>query len=230
MNVRQLVRPAVAEMVGTALFVFVGAGSVIVNAAFPQAVGGLAVAAAHGVAIAVLVSSLMPVSGGHLNPAVTLGLFAARKVDGPTTGAYILAQLAGAVLAAALLKWLLPMGAVSLTNIGTPAVAASVTKVQAVAIEAIFTFLLMSAVFGTAVSSQAPKVGGFAIGLAVFVAGVVAGPLTGAALNPARAFGPALVALEFHAQAWYWIGPILGATLASLLWKGILLPKDSRGV
>jgi aquaporin Z len=188
------------------------------------------VAAAHGIAIAVLVSSLMPVSGGHLNPAVTLGLFAARKVDGPTTGAYVLAQLAGAVLAAALLKWLLPAGAVSLTNIGTPAVAASVTQVQAVAIEAIFTFLLMSAVFGTAVSSQAPKVGGFAIGFAVFVAGVVAGPLTGAALNPARAFGPALLALEFHAQAWYWIGPILGATLASLLWKGILLPKDSRGV
>lgn len=227
MNAKQLVRPAVAEMVGTALFVFVGAGSVVVNAAFPQAVGGVGVAAAHGIAIAVLVSSLMPVSGGHLNPAVTLGLFAARKVDGPTTGAYILAQLAGAVLAAALLKWLLPIGAVSLTNIGTPAVAASVTKVQAVAIEAIFTFLLMSAVFGTAVSSQAPKVGGFAIGFAVFVAGVVAGPLTGAALNPARAFGPALVSLEFHAQAWYWIGPILGATLASLLWKGILLPKDS---
>ena len=227
MNAKQLVRPAVAEMVGTALFVFVGAGSVVVNAAFPQAVGGVGVAAAHGIAIAVLVSSLMPVSGGHLNPAVTLGLFAARKVDGPTTGAYILAQLAGAVLAAALLKWLLPIGAVSLTNIGTPAVAASVTKVQAVAIEAIFTFLLMSAVFGTAVSSQAPKVGGFAIGFAVFVAGVVAGPLTGAALNPARAFGPALLALEFHAQAWYWIGPILGATLASLLWKGILLPKDS---
>jgi aquaporin Z len=169
----------------------------------------------------------MNVSGAHLNPAVTLGLFAARKVDGPTTGAYIAAQLVGAVVGAALLKWVLPVSATTLVDLGTPAVAASINRYQAVAIEAVFTFLLMSAIFGTAVSSAAPAVGGFAIGLAVFVAGVVAGPLTGAALNPARAFGPALIALEFHAQGLYWIGPILGAMLASLLWKLVLLPKET---
>ena len=227
MTWKQLLRPTVAELVGTALFVFAGAGSVIVNAAFPQAVGGVGVAAVHGIAIAVLVSSLMTVSGGHLNPAVTLGLFAARKVDGPTTGAYIGAQVVGAVLAAALLKWLLPEGAVRITNVGTPALAASISLGKGIAIEAVFTFVLMSAVFGTAVSSQAPRVGGFAIGLAIFVGGVVAGPLTGAAFNPARALGPAVVAPEFHAQLVYWIGPILGATLASLLWKAVLLPKET---
>lgn len=225
MNVA-LLRPAVAELVGTALFVFTGAGSVVVNAMAPAAVGGLGVAAANGIALGVLVSATLPVSGGHLNPAVTLGLLAARKVDGRTAGAYIAAQLVGAVLAAALIKWSFPAGAVRVSNIGTPALAAQVTLVQALSIEAVFTFLLMSAVIGTAVSSQAPRIAGFGIGLAVFVAGVVAGPLTGAALNPARAFGPALVAFEFHAQAVYWIGPILGAALAALLWKAVLLPKE----
>lgn len=226
MNLK-LLRPVTAELVGTALFVLSGAGSVVASAAFPGAVGGLGIAAAHGIALAVLVSAVMGISGGHLNPALTLGLFAARKVDGQTTVAYVAAQVIGGILGAALVKWLFPAGAVNVTNVGTPALAASVTLTQGIFVEAAFTFLLMSAVFGTAVSSEAPKIGGFGIGLAMFAGAVVAGPLTGAALNPARAFGPALVAFEFHAQVVYWIGPILGATLAALLWKLILLPRET---
>jgi aquaporin Z len=120
----------------------------------------------------------------------------------------------------------MPAGAVRVTNLGTPALAAHVTLTQGIALEALFTFLLMSAILGTVVSAQAPKIGGFGVGLAVLAAALMGGPLTGAALNPARAFGPALVAMEFHGQAVYWIGPILGAVLAALLWKHVLLPRD----
>lgn len=221
-----LVRPVTAELVGTALFVFVGAASVVATTATPAS-AGLVVALAHGIALAVAVTATMRISGGHLNPAVTLGLFAIRKIDGRTAAAYIAAQLVGAVLAAALIKGLFPAGAARAANLGTPFLAAQVTLVQGIAIEAVLTFFLMSAVLGTAVSPEAPKVGGFGIGLAVTASALAAGSLTGAVLNPARAFGPALVALEFHAQVVYWIGPIIGAALAAVLWKRVLLPKEA---
>lgn len=225
MTVKTL-RPLIAELVGTALFVFVGAGSVVMNAALPNAVGPLGVALAHGVGLAILVTATMGISGGHLNPAVTAGLLVARKVDGRTAATYLGAQLFGAFLGATLVRLLLPPAAVSATSAGLPALGDSVTFWQGVWIEAVLTFLLVSAVFGTAVSSEAPKVGGFGIGLAVFVSALVAGPLTGAALNPARAFGPAVVAWEPHGQAVYWIGPLLGALFAGALWRMVLLPRD----
>lgn len=221
-----LLRPVVAEFLGTALFVLVGAGSVVVTAASAGS-AGLIVALAHGLAFAVAVSATVSVSGGHLNPAVTVGLYAIRKVNGQTALAYIAAQLTGAVLAAAIIKWVFPAGAARVANLGTPALAASVTLLQGTLIEAAFTVLLMSAMLGTIISATAPKVGGFGVGTAVAAAGLAAGPLTGAILNPARAFGPALVAFEFHAQAVYWIGPLLGALLAAIVWKVVLLPSDA---
>lgn len=223
-----LVRPVTAELVGTALFVFVGAASVVTTTATPAS-ATLVVALAHGIALAVVVTATMRISGGHLNPAVTLGLFAIRKVDGRTAAAYIVAQLVGAVLAAALIKGLFPAGAARASSLGTPLLSAHVTGFEGTLIEAALTFFLMSAVLGTAVSPEAPKVGGFGIGLAVTACALVAGPLTGAAMNPARAFGPALVALEFHGQPVYWIGPIIGAALAAVLWKLVLLPKEDEG-
>ncbi len=213
-----------------ALFVFLGAGSVVVNAYNVGSLGGLGVALAHGVGMAVIVSATMSISGGHINPAVTLGLWVARKVDGRTLVSYVAAQLAGAILGAALIKGLIPTGAVNVTSYGTPALASNVTFVQGVWIEAVLTFFLVSAVFGTVVSPEAPKIGGFGIGLAIFVDALVGGPLTGAAMNPARAFGPAVVAWEWHGQAVYWIGPAIGGLVAGLLWKEILLPKDPASI
>src|SRR5438132_1339164 len=84
---------------------------------------------------------------------------------------------------------------------------------------------LGGAVFGTAVASEAPKIGGFGIGLAIFVAALVGGNLTGAMMNPARAFGPAVVNVSLNGQAVYWIGPLLGAAVAAALWKAVLLPR-----
>jgi aquaporin Z len=214
-----------AEFLGTALFVFIGAGSVVANAMTAGGVTPLGIALAHGVGMAILISSLMGISGGHLNPAVSLGVFVAGRIDGRTLGRYVLAQLVGGIAGAALLKLLFASTAVRAVTAGAPQLSLNIGFVQGIAIEAAFTFFLVSAVFGTAVSSEAPKIGGFGIGLAIFVSALVVGGLTGAALNPARAFGPALVAWSFHSQAVYWIGPLAGGALAGWVWRVLLLPK-----
>ena len=227
MNPKNL-RPLTAECLGTALFVFLGAGSVVMNT--PNGLGTIGIALVHGVAMAIIVSMTMNISGGHMNPAVTAALWLARKVDDRTAGLYVVAQLIGAVLGALLISAVLPHAAARATSIGTPMVATSVTFTQAVLIEATLTFFLVSAVFGTAVSSEAPKIGGFGIGLAIFVDVLIGGSLTGAAMNPARAFGPALVAWDWHGQAIYWIGPLLGGLAAAAVWKWVLLPRDPTNI
>ena len=225
MNPKAL-RPLVAEFIGTALFVFLGVGSIVANASANNAIGAVGISLAHGVGMAVIVTMTMSISGGHINPAVSVSLWLAQKIDGRTLGQYVLAQLIGAVVGALLVKGFFPTMAGRVTSLGTPQLAGTLGLFEGIGIEALLTFFLVSAVFGTAVSSEAPKVGGFGIGLAIFVGALVAGPLTGAAMNPARAFGPALVAWEWHGQAVYWIGPLLGATAAGALWKFVLLPRD----
>ncbi len=224
MNYRTLRAPA-AEFIGTALFVLVGAGSVIANM---SASGGLGIAIAHGVGLAVIVTIMLPISGGHINPAVTFSLWLGKQIDAWTLGKYVLAQLLGAVVGALLVKATFPAGAVRMTSLGTPAVSGSMGFWAAVALEALFTFFLVSAVYGTVVSSQAQRVAGFAIGLVVLVCSLGGGgALTGAVMNPARAFGPALVAWDWHAQAVYWIGPLIGAAAAAGLWRYLLLPPGA---
>jgi aquaporin Z len=223
-------RPLVAEFIGTALFIFLGAGSIVANAASGNALGAVGTALAHGVGMAVIVTMTMSISGGHINPAVSVSLWLVQKIDGPTLGKYVLAQLLGAVVGALLIKGFFPAGAVRVTSLGTPQLAGQLGLFEGIGVEALLTFFLVSAVFGTAVSPQAPKVGGFGIGLAIFVCALVGGALTGAAMNPARALGPALVAWEWHGQAVYWIGPLLGATVAGALWKFVLLPRDATDI
>ena len=226
MNPKAL-RPLVAEFIGTALFVFIGIASMVANAASNNAIGTVGIALAHGVGLAVMISMTMSISGGHLNPAVSVSLWLAQKIDGRTLGSYVVAQVLGAVVGALLVKGLYPTMAGKVTSLGTPQLAGTIGLFEGIGIEAVLTFILVSAVYGTAVSSQAPKVAGFAIGLALFVCALVGGGLTGAALNPARAIGPALVAWEWHGQVVYWVGPLLGATLAGALWKFVLLPRDA---
>ena len=226
MNPKAL-RPLVAEFVGTALFVFLGVSSVVVNAATNGSIGGVGVALSHGLAMAIIVSMTMSISGGHINPAVSVALWLAQKIDGRTLGQYVAAQLLGGVVGALLLKGFLPAVAGRVVSLGTPQLTGAMGLFGGIGLEAVLTFFLVCAVFGTAVSSQAPKIGGFGIGLAITVCVLAAGPFTGAAMNPARAFGPALVAWEWHGQAVYWLGPLIGATVAGALWKFVLLPKDA---
>lgn len=219
-------RRLVAEAFGTFGLVFVGSAVVVVNA-FPSAgFGLLGIAVAHAFVLAIMITATMNISGGHLNPAVTFGLLVARKIDLRTALPYIAAQLAGAVLGALLVKYAIPSNVGRVLSYGTPVIASSITLGQAITIEAVLTFFLVSAVFGTAVSPDAPKVGGFGIGLVLLFAILVGGPLTGAALNPARAFGPALVSGNWLGQAVWWMGPLLGGLAAGLLWKLVLLPRE----
>src|SRR2546422_2507634 len=161
------------------------------NAHTAGALGATGVALAHGVGLAIIVSMTMNISGGHINPAVTAALWLADKVSGRTALSYVVAQLVGAIVGAALMKGLLPLAAVRVAIAGAPKLADTVTFMQGIWIEAALTFFLVSAVFGTAVSPEAPKIGGFRVGPAVFVGALLGGGLTGAAMNPARAFRPA---------------------------------------
>ena len=215
-------RKLVAESLGAFGLVFIGAGSIIVGT------GGLiGVALAHGLAIALLVSALGHISGGLFNPALTIGFWVTKQLDTVHTVAYIISQLIGGVLGAVALLLLFPEAMREASALGTPLLTSGVTVVQGVGIEAILTAFLMLAVFGTAVDKRGPAVGGFGIGLVITMDILAGGPLTGAAMNPARALGPALISGEWTNHLVYWIGPIIGAVLAALLYTQVLADPDS---
>jgi MIP family channel proteins len=223
-----LFRRSFAEALGTFALVFFGAGAVA-SKYFPDATYGIfGVAVAHGLVLAVMITAVMGISGGHLNPAVTLGFLVTRRIRLPDAAVYIVAQLLGAVAAALLLKQVYPVGVIRPISLGTPAIAATIQLPQAILIEAVMAFFLVSAVFGTVVNPDAPRLGGFGIGLTLLFCVLVGGPLTGAAVNPARAFGPALVSGQWVAHIAYWVGPILGGIVAALLWEHFLLPVEAR--
>lgn len=226
---KNLVRPLTAEFFGTFGLVFIGAGAVVTETASGGELGLLGVAAAQAMVLSVMATALMPTSGAHFNPAVTFAVWLARKIDGRRAGLYVVVQLIAGVAAALLVKQLFPAGAGQAAAYGLPRVSSEIALAQGIVIEAILTVFLVSAVFGTAVSPEAPKVGGFGIGLVLLFDILVGGPLTGAAMNPARAFGPAVAAVDWHGQIVYWVGPALGAAVAALLWSKVLLPQKTGG-
>jgi len=212
----------IAETIGTFLFFFVGAGSVVLGD-YITFLGGtnpgvLSVALAHGLALAVLVSALGAVSGGHFNPAVTLAVWIMGKVTPMRAALYVVAQLVGAVGAGLALKAVFT-NAWQPSNVGTPALGAGISPMAGIGVEAVLTALLVLAVIGTAVDPRAPRIGGLAIGLAVAADILVGGPLTGAAMNPARWFGPAVASGAFADWYVWWIGPAIGATVAALVYR-----------
>ena len=212
-----------AEAIGAFTLIFAGAGAIIVNEATKGGVGLLGIALAHGLAIGVMVSALGAISGGHFNPAVTCGFLAAKRMSGGRGLSYVIAQLVGAVVAALVLKAAYPAAAAAAVQLGTPALMTGVPFWAGVLLEAIGTFFLVTVVFGTAVHPQAPRIGGLAIGLTITMDILAFGPLTGAAVNPARAFGPALVSGAWADHLVYWIGPIVGGLVAGGFYAGAYL-------
>lgn len=223
---RNTLRPLVAEFIGVFFLTFAGAGAIVANTYREGSVGLLGIAAAHGLALAIAISATMNISGGHINPAVTLGLWSVGRIDAKKAGLYVLFQLLGAVAAAYAVKGLYPEMAGRVAALGTPRLASDVNLVQGIVIEAILTFFLAFAVMGTAVDPAAPKIGGFGIGLTVMFGILAGGNLTGAAMNPARAFGPALVSGTWIGHVAFWVGPILGAIAAMQVYERMLLKKD----
>jgi MIP family channel proteins len=220
-------RNFLAELVGTFTLVFIGGGAIMMAQQTNSSAGLISVAMAHGIALGIMVSATMQVSGGQLNPAITIGLVLTRRLT-PTRGAvHVAAQLVGATLAAWTLKSTFPAALVQATRIGGQSAALDVTTAHAIILEAIATFFLMFVIYGTAVTGKAPRLAGLAVGLTIAADIMAIGPLTGASMNPARSFGPALISGVWEGHMIYWIGPIVGAAVAALLWEHVLIDKSA---
>ena len=217
-----------AEFIGIFALVFIGGGA-IMSDAMSSTHSIVAVAMAHGLILALMVTATMRISG-HLNPAVTIGFMVTKRIEPMMGVVYIIAQLLGAAVAAYALKAVFPAGVAVATRLGGQVVSGDVSTGQAILCEAIATFFLVFVVFGTAVDPHAPKVGGFAIGLTVAADILAIGSLTGASMNPARTFGPAVVSGMLEGQIVYWAGPILGGIAAALLYDGLFLRRGKEPV
>jgi MIP family channel proteins len=194
------------------------------------------VALAHGLAIGLMIAAAGHISGGHYNPAVTIGLWLGGKTGSMKALAYIIVQLAGATAAALILKQIFDDSNATLANSNAiPAVNYGgendtdfliVGRANAFIIEIILTFFLVYVICGVAVDARGPHaIASLAIGLTITMDILVAGPMTGAAMNPARHFGPALVEGEWT-DAWlYWVAPIAGAVIASILYNYVMIPR-----
>lgn len=215
-------RHFLAEFIGTFALVFVGSGAIMSVKAVDSAAGLVEVALAHGLILAVMVSSLMRISG-HFNPAVTLGFLASRRIEAMMAALYIVAQLLGAVVAAYALKATFPEAVFTATRGGGQAISLDISGGQAFILEAIATFFLVFVVFGTAVDPKAPRIGGLGVGFVVAADILAIGPFTGGSMNPARSFGPALASGVFEAQLIYWLAPITGGIVAALLYDFLFL-------
>ena len=218
------VRALLAEVAGTFLFIFVGAGAIV-------ATGGqnlVAIALAHGLGLSVAVSAFGGLSGGQFNPAVTFGLAIAGKHPWPRVPTYLIAQAIGALIAGFALNYAFEFDptALSRTHIGTPGLGGGVTVTAAIVVEGILTLFLLWAVFGTAVSPLAPRIGGFGIGLMVAADILGGGAITGAAMNPARWLGTAVPAGFYDNWFVYFVGPLVGATIAALSYRFVFAPPS----
>ncbi len=214
---RRAAQQLAAEFAGTFFLVFLAAGSLSVDpwlkaAGLPE-LGILGVALAYGLAAAATIEAFGAVSGAHLNPAISLGAWATRRIHTPRLAGYVLMQLLASLAAARLLEALVPASAWQAVALGTPVLASSLTRAQGMALEAVLTFALAVVFFRSQASSGRPS--GWAVGAMVMVAALVALPLTGAALNPARAFGPAIVSNHWDNQGVWWVGPLAGGVLGA---------------
>lgn len=201
-----------AELIGTAALVFVGAGA--------AAAGGdlVAVALAHGLVLAGLAYAYGSISGAHVNPAVTFAAALRGRIKWQDAVIYWVAQFAGAVLGAGAL--FVAFGGAS-SGLGATLPAAGVTPLQAIVVEALLTFLLANAVLHTAERKSGTPFAGLAIGLTLAASILMGGSLTGASLNPARTFGPALFTGHLDVLWIYLVGPAAGAGLAALAYRAL---------
>src|SRR3989441_6303069 len=221
-------RPCVAEFLGTFYLCFAGIAAILCNT---PSVGGnsglLGIALAHGLALSIAVNAFGGESGAHFNPAVTFGFLVTGRIKLNLALAYIGAQLLGATTAAGFCRAIFPLEAVVDTKLGLPLPAPWASTGVVLLTEFILTYLLMTSIFGTAVDDRgkAVKIGGFGIGLTVTFDILLGGAVTGASMNPARSFGPALD-LGYWAFHWmYWVAPIAGAVVAALVYDNLLLEK-----
>ena len=221
-------RAYLAEFLGTFILCFVAIASILSGTPAVGAGGGLfAIAIAQGMAVSVAVNAFGGISGAHFNPAVTVGMAVTRRIGIAAAGVYIVVQMAAAVTATLVCRAMFPPEAVQQGLLGLPLPQTWVSPVGLLLGEIVLAFILMLAIYGTAIDERgrAVKIGGFGIGLAVAFNIMAAGAVTGASMNPARSFGPALITGIWTLHIYYWLGPIIGATLGALLYDKVLLDR-----
>lgn len=222
------------EFTGTFALVLAGAGCICADqylrANGQTNAGLLAIALANGLAMGVMVSAVGHISGGHFNPAITAGFWVTRRLGTMKALFYWIAQLLGALAAAFLLVTVIPEFVWRPVALGTPDLVpiTDFTRMHAMILEAVLTFVLVFVFFAVTVDPRAlsHRLAGFAVGLTVTVGMLVGYPFTGAAMNPARAFGPALVARHWSNHGVYWVGPLFGGVLAAVIYDRFLLHEQ----
>lgn len=221
MNIRALT----AEFIGTFALVFVAVGVSAADFTSGGGAGLVGIAFANGLIIATMVAAVGAVSGAHFNPAVTVSMLFTKNIDLPHAFGYVLSQCAAAVGAALLIKLCFPSDVLAAIRMGTPGLAEGVAPLTGLLIEIVLTFILVFVIFGVAVDKRAPQGAPLYIGFAVLLDILVGGPLTGAAMNPARYIGPAMLGGGLQYVWLYWIGPVCGGVLAAATYSGLLLEK-----
>jgi MIP family channel proteins len=241
----KIVRVLAAEFLGTFALTFFGAASIVTVAALraaqlgPNATANLVtrsfgpegtifIALTQGLVLAVMITALGHLSGGHFNPAVTVAALIGRHIELVLASLYVVTQLAAGVVAALLLKYLYPASFLSLVRYGAPSPA--VDTGRAAVIEAVLTFFLVLVFYASLIDPRGAfnKVAGFGVGLVLMSVVLVGGPLTGAGVNPARAFGPSLLAgiVDMNHFLIYWLGPLVGGALAGVLYQNLFMRID----
>lgn len=220
----------ICEFIGTFALMFVGGAAILHNYDNGNIV---AVALAHGLVLSVMVTAAMHISGGQFNPAVSIGLALIRRQSWGQAAAWCVVQTLGSALAAKLLTLMFLAPVVEAGKLGATLGSISNPDNTALlfALEALATFFLMFTIMGSAVDSRgvggSRAVGGFAIGLCVAACILCFGPHTGASMNPARSFGPALVGGYWDMHWVYWAAPICGAAIAAVLWDRVLIGRKT---
>ena len=230
MNDRDLWTAALAEFLGPFTLVVAGVGAIISTQNLGDGGNLIAVALAHGLAIGLMIAALGHVSGGHFNPAVTISMLVAGEIGVTRAAGYIIAQVLGGTAGAGVLTLVFPaLGPLGRNNpgvnLGLPGLGPDVSITGALIMEVLMTFFLVLVIFGAVVDPRGPKaIAPLAIGLIITMDILTGGRITGAAMNPARAIGPAFVQQDFTNWWIYWVGPIVGGVFAALAYKSIWLP------
>jgi len=225
-------RKGVAELIGSFGLTF-AVGGTIVSGVFTNGATVVAVAIAAGLMLAIMVSAMGHISGGHFNPAVTFGFLVAGRIQGRTAAIYWLYQFAGGVLAGLILRAVWDDPVINATKLGAPRLAPTISTGEGFLLEMVMTFFLVFVVFATAVDKEGAfrMVAGFAIGLTIGVDVLVGGPLTGAAMNPQVAFGLQLVGDGWTSASWiYYVACPLGGAIGALVYDRVFLrPREALG-
>ncbi|MCF6147446.1 MAG: aquaporin [Candidatus Kuenenia sp.] len=222
----------IAEFLGTFTLVFIAAGAVCTDYYLQRAggagIGVLGISIAYGLAIVSITYALSYISGAHINPAVTIACWITRRMNPNTAINYIIAQIAGAALAGFVLKTLFPE-AMYTVHLGTSTLGDEVSVMQGLVMEFIISFLLVLTIFGTAIDKRSfSSFSGLTIGLVVLFGVLISSPISSGAMNPARAFGPAIASGQFSHHYIWWIGPVFGGIAAAFFYDVVFAEKRKK--